>query len=145
DGLQFGVGVAGGSEAILLSVNRFIEAYRDDGGLSMLAGIFPPNIARPLHGVKFLGGYASVDFYFCNELVMKRVAKTIELTDAIAMINDPQCELLLLCSCSGISWLYFTMRTCLPRVFESAQRSFDGALRSSLKRIVTASGQGFGD
>nr|GEZ66418.1 putative reverse transcriptase domain-containing protein [Tanacetum cinerariifolium] len=36
DGLLFGVGVAGESEAILLSVNRFIEAYRDDGGLSML-------------------------------------------------------------------------------------------------------------
>nr|GEY92180.1 hypothetical protein [Tanacetum cinerariifolium] len=110
---------------------------------SMLAGIFPPNIARPLHGVKLLGGHASVDFYFSNELVMKRVAKTIELMNAIANINDPQCELLLLCSRSGISWLYFTMRTCLPRVFESAQRSFDGALRSSLKRIVTASGQGF--
>ncbi|GKA54087.1 hypothetical protein Tco_0753036 [Tanacetum coccineum] len=37
------------------------------------------------------------------------------------------------------------MRTCPPRVFESAQRSFDVALRSSLERIVTASGPGFGD
>nr|GFD30787.1 hypothetical protein [Tanacetum cinerariifolium] len=37
-----------------------------------LAGIFPPNIARPLHGVKLLGGPASVDIDFCNELVMKR-------------------------------------------------------------------------
>ncbi|GJU64374.1 hypothetical protein Tco_1246209, partial [Tanacetum coccineum] len=41
--------------------------------------------------------------------------------------------------------LYFTMRTCPPRVFESAQRSFDVALRSSLVRIVTASGPGFCD
>ncbi|GKC17257.1 hypothetical protein Tco_1014039 [Tanacetum coccineum] len=192
DGLQFGVGVAGGSEAILHSVNRLIEAYGDDVGLSMLlmdfknafnlvdrevmlrevrlccpaisswvefflhplickirysyifslhawyldygtivgdavvvgkvlelimedglgcglhlnvdklkfflpkedprsrlAGIFPPNIALPLHGVKLLGGPASVDFDFCNELVMKRVAKTIRLMDAIAKINDP--------------------------------------------------------
>ncbi|GJV93972.1 putative reverse transcriptase domain-containing protein, partial [Tanacetum coccineum] len=110
-----------------------------------LAGIFPPNIARPLHGVKLLGGPASVDFNFCNELVMKRVAKTIELMDAIAKINDPQCELLLLRSCAGISRLYFTMRTCPPRVFESAQQTFDVALRSSLERIVTASGPGFGD
>nr|GEV32753.1 hypothetical protein [Tanacetum cinerariifolium] len=62
---------------------------------------FSPNIARPLHDVKLLGGPASMDFDFCNELVMK---------------------------------LYFTMRTCLPRVFESAQRSFDVALRSSLER-----------
>ncbi|GJV39914.1 hypothetical protein Tco_1418354 [Tanacetum coccineum] len=36
DGLQFGVGVAGGSEAILHSVNRLIEACGDDVGLSML-------------------------------------------------------------------------------------------------------------
>ncbi|GKE06168.1 putative reverse transcriptase domain-containing protein [Tanacetum coccineum] len=41
---------------------------------SRLAGIFPPNIALPLHGVKLLGGPASVDFDFCNELVMKRPA-----------------------------------------------------------------------
>ncbi|GJZ05401.1 hypothetical protein Tco_0538676 [Tanacetum coccineum] len=37
------------------------------------------------------------------------------------------------------------MRTCPPRVFESTQRSFDVVLRSSLKRIVAASGPGFGD
>ncbi|GKC88097.1 reverse transcriptase domain, reverse transcriptase zinc-binding domain protein [Tanacetum coccineum] len=36
DGLQFGVGVAGGSEAILHSVNRLIEAFGGDVGLSML-------------------------------------------------------------------------------------------------------------
>nr|GEZ16783.1 hypothetical protein [Tanacetum cinerariifolium] len=36
DGLQFGVGVAGGIEAILHSVNRLIEACGDDVGLSML-------------------------------------------------------------------------------------------------------------
>ncbi|GJQ97670.1 hypothetical protein Tco_0008809 [Tanacetum coccineum] len=211
DGLQFGVGVAGGSEAILYSVNRLIEAFGGDVGLSMLLvdfknafnlgdplgpllfylvlhplirkirdsfslsfhalylddgtivgdtvvvgnvldlimedgpRYFPSNIARPLHGVKLLGGPASVDFNFCNELVMKRVAKTIGLMDVIAKINDPQCDLLLLHSCTGISRLYFTMRTCLPCFFESAQRSFDMALRSSLERIVTASGPGFGD
>ncbi|GKE81558.1 hypothetical protein Tco_1551558, partial [Tanacetum coccineum] len=71
--------------------------------------------------------------------------KTIRLMDAIAKINEPQCELLLLRSCAGISRLYFTMRACLPHVFESAQRSFDVALRSSLECIVTASGPGFGD
>ncbi|GKA30455.1 hypothetical protein Tco_0716760 [Tanacetum coccineum] len=32
-----------------------------------------------------------------------------------------------------------------PRIFESAQRSFDAALRYALERIVTASGPGFGD
>ncbi|GKB14088.1 hypothetical protein Tco_0848011 [Tanacetum coccineum] len=236
DGLQFNVGVSGGSEAILHFVNRLIEACGDDVGLSMLLvdfknafnlgdpfgpllislvlhplickirdsfslslhawylddgtivgdtlvvgkelklimedgpgcglhinvdktevfwpkedprsmlpAIFPPNIAWPLHGVKLFGGPASMDFDFCNELVMKRVVKTIVLMDVIAKINDPQYELLLLRSCSGISKLYFTMRTCPPRVFESAQHSFDVALRSSLERIVTSSGLRFGD
>nr|GEV97371.1 hypothetical protein [Tanacetum cinerariifolium] len=72
-------------------------------------------------------------------------AKTIRLMDAIAKINDPQCELFLLRSCTSISRLYITMRTCPPCFFESAQRSFDMALRSSLECIVTASGPGFGD
>nr|GEX93666.1 hypothetical protein [Tanacetum cinerariifolium] len=214
----FGVGVAGGSEAIFHSVNRLIKAYGDGVGLLMLlvdfknafnlvdgevmlrevhlryhaisllhplickirdsfslslhawylddgtivgdtmvvgkkkedprsrlACIFPPNIARPLHGVKLLGRLASVDFDFCSELVMKRVAKTIGLMDAIAKNNDPQCELFLLRSCAGISKLYFTMRTLSPRVFESAQCSFDVAHRSSLEHIVTTSGLRFGD
>nr|GEV89797.1 hypothetical protein [Tanacetum cinerariifolium] len=79
-----------------------------------------------------------------SQLVMKRVAKTIGLMDVVAKINDPQCELLLLRSCMGISKLYFSMRTCPTHVFESAQHSFDVALRSSLERIVTASGPGFG-
>ncbi|GKB56081.1 putative reverse transcriptase domain-containing protein, partial [Tanacetum coccineum] len=106
--------------------------------------VFFLNISRPMHGVKLLGGPASVDFDFSSELVMKRVAKTIELMDAVARINDPQCELLLLRACMGISKLYFAMRTCPPCVFESAQRSFDVAIRSTLERIVTASGPGFG-
>nr|GEX34785.1 hypothetical protein [Tanacetum cinerariifolium] len=36
DGLQFGVGVSGGGEAILHDVNHLIEGRGDDGGLSML-------------------------------------------------------------------------------------------------------------
>ncbi|GKC99107.1 hypothetical protein Tco_1169382 [Tanacetum coccineum] len=109
---------------------------------SRLTGVFPSNIARPSHGVKLLGGPASVDFDFCSQLVMKRVAKTIKLMDAVAKINDPQCELLLLRSCMGSSKLYFSMHTCSPCVFESVQCYFDVALCSSLERIVTASGLG---
>nr|GEW43800.1 hypothetical protein [Tanacetum cinerariifolium] len=73
------------------------------------------------------------DFGFSSELVMKRVSKTIVLMDAVAKINDPQCEFLLLHACTWISKLYFAMRTCLPRVFKSAQRFFDMALRSALE------------
>nr|GFB47113.1 reverse transcriptase domain-containing protein [Tanacetum cinerariifolium] len=45
----------------------------------------------------------------------------------------------------GIYRLHFTMRTCPPCFFESAQCSFDVDLHSYLERIVTASGSGFGD
>ncbi|GKE34059.1 reverse transcriptase domain-containing protein, partial [Tanacetum coccineum] len=126
-----------------LVVGNVLEPKKDPR--SRLTGVFPSNIARPMHGVKLLGGPASVDHDFCSQLVMKRVVKTIGLMDAVAKINDPQCELLLLRSCTGISKLYSSMRTCPPRVFESAQRSFDMALRSSLKRIVIAYGPGFDD
>ncbi|GJY25666.1 hypothetical protein Tco_0400392 [Tanacetum coccineum] len=141
------------------SFNLSLQAwYLDDGTIigdtlvvgkedprSRLEGVSPPNIARPLHGVKLLGGPASVDFDFSSKLVMKRVARTIELMDTVARINGPQCELLLFRACAGISKLYFTMRTCSPRVFEMAQRAFDEALCSARERIVTTFGPRFGD
>nr|GEY14996.1 hypothetical protein [Tanacetum cinerariifolium] len=76
-----------------LNVDKTEVFWPKEDPQSRLACILPPNIARPLHGVKLLSGPASVDFYFCNELVMKRVAKTIVLMDATAKINDPQYEL----------------------------------------------------
>ncbi|GKC70150.1 hypothetical protein Tco_1116033 [Tanacetum coccineum] len=57
---------------------------------SMIEGVFLPNIARPLHGVKLLGGPASVDFDFSCEFVMKRLTKDIGLMDAVAKTSDPQ-------------------------------------------------------
>ncbi|GJU68162.1 reverse transcriptase domain-containing protein [Tanacetum coccineum] len=77
--------------------------------------------------------------------ISPRGKSDVLLMDTVARINDPQCELLLLRACVGISKLYFDMRTCSPRVFEMAQHAFDAALRSALERIVTASGLGFGD
>ncbi|GKB04679.1 hypothetical protein Tco_0832874 [Tanacetum coccineum] len=74
---------------------------------SRFVGVFPPNIARPLLGVKLLGGPellggpASANFDFSSELVMKRVSKSVVLMDTIAKLNDPQCELLLLHACAG--------------------------------------------
>ncbi|GJZ84455.1 hypothetical protein Tco_0649794 [Tanacetum coccineum] len=121
-----------------LNVDKTELFWPKEDPRSRLEGIFPHNISRPLHGVKLLGGPVSVDVDFGSALVMKRVSKTIGLLDAVAKINDPQCELLLIRACAGVSKLYFTMRTCPPRVF-------DMALRSALERIVTASGSGFGD
>ncbi|GJW24453.1 hypothetical protein Tco_0038264, partial [Tanacetum coccineum] len=209
DGLQFGVGVPGGGEAILHAVNRLVEDRGDDVGLSMLLVNFQnafnlvdrtvmleevrlrcPAISRwvefcyssparlyygehslwPCQGVHqgdplgpllfslvlhplickirdsfnlYLQAWYLDDGYNCGDTL--RVSKTIGLLDAVAKINDPQCELLLIRACAGVSKLYFAMRTCPPRVFESAQLSFDMALRSALEHIVTASGPGFGD
>ncbi|KAL6546855.1 hypothetical protein OROMI_022576 [Orobanche minor] len=112
---------------------------------SRFPGVFPPSMARPLRGVKVLGGSVSICPDFSSELVVKRVNKTIELMDLVAKLHDPQCELLLLRACTSISKLYFALRTCPLAFFQSAQVSFDQALRSSLERIVTASGPGFGD
>nr|GEY63657.1 hypothetical protein [Tanacetum cinerariifolium] len=75
-----------------------------------------PRCGLHLNVEKLLGGPASVDFDVSSEIVMKRVAKTIDLMDAVSWINDPQ-----------------------------SQHSFDVALRSALERLVTASGPGFGD
>ncbi|GKD40864.1 putative reverse transcriptase domain-containing protein [Tanacetum coccineum] len=219
DGLQFGVGVAGGSEAILHSVNRLIVDCGDDVGLSMLLADFKnafnlvdrevmlrkvrlrcPAISR---WVEFC--YSNPARLYCGEhtlwscqmvqqvdplgpllfslvlhpLICKIrdsfslslhawylddgtivgdtmvVGKVLELnmedgpgcglhlnvdkTKVFWPKEDPRSRL------AGISRLYFTMRTCLPRLFESAQRSFDRALRSSLERIVTTYGPGFCD
>ncbi|GKF30805.1 putative reverse transcriptase domain-containing protein, partial [Tanacetum coccineum] len=123
-----------------LNVDKTEIFWPKEDPRSRVKGVFPSNISRPLHGVKLLGGAVSADFGFSSELVIKRVSKTIVLMDAVAKINDPQCELLLLRTCTGISKLYFAMHTCPPCVFESAQCSFDVALRSALERIVTASG-----
>ncbi|GJQ92629.1 putative reverse transcriptase domain-containing protein [Tanacetum coccineum] len=128
-----------------LNVNKIEVFWLKEDLRSRLVGVFPPTIARPLHGVKLLGGPVCVDSEFSSGLVLKRVAKSIELMDVIAKLNDPQCELLLLRACAGIYKLYFAMRMCSPQVFEMAQHSFDVALRSSLERIVTASRPGFGD
>ncbi|GKE27985.1 hypothetical protein Tco_1443369 [Tanacetum coccineum] len=72
----------------------------------------------------------------------EKVTKIVVLMDIVGRINDLQCKLLLFRACACISKLYFAMRACSPRVFEMAQCSFDAALRSALKRIVTASGPG---
>ncbi|GKB35248.1 hypothetical protein Tco_0880190 [Tanacetum coccineum] len=102
----------GPSCGLHLNVDKTKVFWLKEDPRSRLAGVFPPNIARPLHGVKLLGGPASVDFNFSSELVMKRVAKTIVLMYTVARVNDPQCELLLLRACAGISKLYFVMRKC---------------------------------
>ncbi|GKD98224.1 hypothetical protein Tco_1382121 [Tanacetum coccineum] len=112
-----------------LNVDKTKVFWPKEDSRSRFAGVFSPNIAQLLHGVKLLGGPASADFDFSSELVMKRVTKSIELMDVVAKINDLQCELILY-------------------VFVQDFKNYHVdpiALRSALERIVTASGPAFGD
>ncbi|GJQ95719.1 hypothetical protein Tco_0006858 [Tanacetum coccineum] len=79
-----------------LNVDKTELFWPKEDPRSRLEDVFPPNISRPLHGVKLLGGPVSMDADFSRALVMKRVSKTIGLLDTVAKINDPQCELLLI-------------------------------------------------
>ncbi|GKB91100.1 hypothetical protein Tco_0963372 [Tanacetum coccineum] len=112
-----------GGEAILHAVNRLVEDRRGDVDLSMLLNsatlalpdctteITPCGHAKgdsfnlflqawylddgTIVGDTFVvGGPVSVDLDFGNTLVMKRVSKAIGLLDAVAQINDPQCDVL---------------------------------------------------
>ncbi|KAK9691330.1 hypothetical protein RND81_09G190100 [Saponaria officinalis] len=130
---------------LVLNVDKSEVFWPCEDPRSRVEGVFPPAISRPARGVKVLGAPVSSCSAFRCELVLKRAARTIELMDSLARLDDPQCELLLLRVCTGISKLYFALRTCTPSAFRAAQLCFDASLRSSLERIVVASGPGFGD
>nr|GEV56662.1 integrase, catalytic region, zinc finger, CCHC-type, peptidase aspartic, catalytic [Tanacetum cinerariifolium] len=53
-------------------------------------------LVKPGGGIHPIGRPSSMDFDFISGLVMKRVAKSINLMDVVAKINDPKCKLLLL-------------------------------------------------
>ncbi|GJZ93432.1 hypothetical protein Tco_0665497 [Tanacetum coccineum] len=60
-----------------LNVDKTELFWTKEDPRSRLEGIFPPNISRPLHGVKLLGGPISVDVDFGSALVMKRVSNLV--------------------------------------------------------------------
>lgn len=75
---------------------------------------------------------------------MQRAQKTIKLIDCVKTLKDPQCELLLLRNCTGVSKLYLTPRTTDPRVLQPATTYFDHHLVQFLQHLVTGDGAGFG-
>ncbi|GJX36459.1 hypothetical protein Tco_0248016 [Tanacetum coccineum] len=66
-----------------LNVDKTEVFWPKEDPRGRFAGVFTPNIACPLHGVKLLGGPASENIDFSSELVMKRVARYIVLLDTV--------------------------------------------------------------
>ncbi|GKE83498.1 auxilin-like protein, partial [Tanacetum coccineum] len=135
-----------------LMVAKALDIIRSDGpghglflNIDKTELIFPVNVSRPLNGVTLLGGSVSLDADFYRDLTLKRVSKTVSLIEAIHKLYDPQCELILLRNCAGVAKLSYALRTCSPLSLMEVQVQFDKALRTSLEKIVTASGPGFGD
>lgn len=111
---------------------------------SFADGVFPSNIGRANGGVKMLGGPVSIDSEYCCKLVLARVDKTVHLMNCVRKLKDPQCELLLLRSCTSVSKLYFTLRTTNPRVLGPAIIHYDHHLFKYLQHLITGDVVGFG-
>ncbi|XP_026399437.1 uncharacterized protein LOC113295303 [Papaver somniferum] len=107
-------------------------------------GVFPADIDRPSNGVKLLGGPMSLDLNFISDMMLSRVNKTVLLLNAIKKLKDPQSEMLLLRNCTGVSRLYFAMRTTNPAALQPATDLFDYHLLKYLRLLITGDGAGFG-
>ncbi|XP_026442067.1 uncharacterized protein LOC113341381 [Papaver somniferum] len=107
-------------------------------------GVFPADIGRPSNGVKLLGGPMSLDLNFISDMMLSRVNKTVQLMSSIKKLKDPQSEMLLLRNCTGVSRLYFAMRTTNPAALQSATALFDDHLLKYLRLLITGDGAGFG-
>ncbi|GKE12715.1 hypothetical protein Tco_1416266 [Tanacetum coccineum] len=121
-----------------LNVDKIEVFWPKEDPRSRFGGVFQPNIARPLHGVKLLGGPASVNFDFSSKLVMKRVAKSIMLMDNVAKLNDPQCKLLLLRACA-VEALYLTLCIWRLGVYSACDVLNYAFLASRLQSVVLQS------
>lgn len=62
---------------------------------------------------------------------------------SVKQLNDLQCELLLMRSCSGVSKLYFNLRTTNPVAVQQVTHYCDQPLIQFLRNIVTGDGAGF--
>lgn len=86
----------------------------------------------------------SLNSQFCSNLVMKRVQKTTQLMQSIQKLHDPQSELLLSRNCTGVSRLFFSLRTTCPQVLQEVTEIFDYQLMKYLRQLIVGDGAGFG-
>lgn len=106
--------------------------------------LFPSHISRPPNGVQLLGGPVSTNSGLCMDMVHKRVQKIVRLMEDVSKLEDPQCELLLLRNCTGVSRLYFTLRTTMTGFMDSDAETFDTHLFQFLRRSIRGDGPGYG-
>ena len=135
----------GPSRGLFLNVDRTELFWLKEDPKSREPKVFPPNISRPCAGVKILGRPVSIYQIFCRDFSLKSISKTIELMKVVSKLHDPRCELLLLHNCVGFRKFFYALRTCPSDSFWDAHIQFDLALRTSLEKIVMASGLDFGD
>ncbi|XP_038698724.1 uncharacterized protein LOC119996235 [Tripterygium wilfordii] len=100
---------------LLLNINK-TEVFwpSEDPRRSPEANLFSRGIARPMCGVKVLGGPVSSDAVFCVQMLHMRVSKALVAMDLLDQLKDPQMELLLLRACVGMSKMVFALHTCPP-------------------------------
>lgn len=95
----------GACRGLHLNVNKTEVFWTTTDPRSFDPQVFPGNIGRPSFGVQLLGGLVSFDLQYCKDMVMNKLDKSLQLMNAVKKLKDPQCELLLLRNCSGVSRL----------------------------------------
>ncbi|XP_026436600.1 uncharacterized protein LOC113334597 [Papaver somniferum] len=130
----------GPSSGLCLNIYKTDVFWTTMDPRSSMDGVFPRGIGRPSDGVKLLGRPVSLSTQFCSDMVLARV----ELMECIKRLQDPQCELLLVRNCAGVSKLYFTMRTTNPQALRAAKSRLDQYLQLFLWYLITGDGAGYG-
>jgi hypothetical protein len=100
-------------------------------------GLFPSDIRRPVLGVKLIEWAVKG---FIEGMAMKRVVEVVELMHLLPQLRDPQNEFLLHRSSTGISKLFFGLRTCQLIHMEEVAMLFDKELRGVVEDIVIGEG-----
>ncbi|XP_026449561.1 uncharacterized protein LOC113349746 [Papaver somniferum] len=134
----------GASHGLHLNIRKMEISWPAVDPRSLMAYVFLVSISKPSNGVKLLGGPVSLDIQFCSDMVKFRANKTVHLMNSVKKLKDPQSELLLLRNCTGVSKLYFTLRTINPQVLPAVTEHYDQQLLGYLQHIVTGDGVGFG-
>ncbi|XP_026390360.1 uncharacterized protein LOC113285825 [Papaver somniferum] len=116
--------------------------YLDDG--TIIGDTLEVSKALNIIETEGSGGPVSMDSKFISDMMINKVNKTVQLMSAIKKLKDPQSEMLLLCNCTGVSRLYFALRTTNPASLQQDTELFDDHLLKYLRLLVTGDGSGFG-